>query len=252
MALRLVDGSGFDAFGHLGGRQAAVTCQHGCCHVDSLCDRRLRCSTAEGPKCPFASPPPTGGIRWRRAPSAESEREQGSRGDRRISDHGKCTHTAERGLPSLVPGRHRQSPAGRERSGEGLAGDPTVRFRAVGAHGRRDGRPHQGDRDRERLLPPPHPRVLLPARGQPRRGLRARAVDGHARRRQGARGEARDPAHLRDRHRRVHGEVGQLVPRPAAAAQPVVQRDALRAAHPPVPALLGVPVAGGAHRPRDL
>ena len=120
----------------------------------------------------------------------------------------------------------------------------------LGADAGRGRRPHQGVRRRERLLPAVHPRVVPPARGRARRGVQPRAGGGHHRRRQGARGAGRRPAHQRDGHRRVHGQVDPELPRPAAAAQPVGQRRALGAAPAPLPAHHRVPLAGGPHRAR--
>ena len=94
------------------------------------------------------------------------------------------------------------------------------------------------------------PRVLPDPRGRARRGLQPRARRRDARRRQGARGAGRRPPDLRDRHRRVHGEVDAELPRPAAAAQPVGQRRAVGAAAADLPAHQRVPLAGGAHRAR--
>ena len=103
---------------------------------------------------------------------------------------------------------------------------------------------------RERVVPPVHPPELPAAGGRARRGLQPRAGGRHHRRRQGARGAGRGAAHQRDHLRRVHGEVGAELPRPAAAAEPVVQHRPLGAAAPPVAALHRVPLAGGPHRPR--
>ena len=49
----------------------------------------------------------------------------------------------------------------------------------------------------------------------------------------------------------VHVEVDPVAPRPADAAQPVGERGALGDAAPPVPSHVGVPLAGGAHGPRE-
>ena len=103
----------------------------------------------------------------------------------------------------------------------------------------------------QRVLPAPHPGVLPAARGRARRGLQPRAGGGHPRRRQAAGGAAGGPADQRDRHRRVHGQVGRVLPRPAAAAQPVGERGALGAAASAVPAHHRVPLAGGPHRARQ-
>ena len=74
------------------------------------------------------------------------------------------------------------------------------------------------------------PESYLQPRGRARRGLLAGARGGHPRRRQAAGRAGRGAPHQRDGHRRVHGQVDRLLPRPAAAAQPVGQRGALGAA----------------------
>ena len=58
------------------------------------------------------------------------------------------------------------------------------------------------------------------------------------------------PADQRGDHRRVGQGLDPVLPRPAAADEPVEQRGALGAAHAPLPAHRRVPVAGGAHLPR--
>ncbi len=83
-----------------------------------------------------------------------------------------------------------------------------------------------------------------------RRGLQPAGRVGHARRRRGAQRVAGDPADQRGDHRREGQGLGPVVPRPAAAVQPVEQRRPLGAAHTPLPAHRRVPVAGGAHLPR--
>ena len=171
-------------------------------------------------------------------------------GHDRMTVHGACAHSAGGGLPPLVPGRRGEGRAGRARSGPRFAGDPSGRVRHLGAHGGRDGRPDQGGRGGERVVPAADPGVVPAPRGPARGGLRARARGGHHRRRQAARRAGGDPADQRDGHRRVHGQVGAVLPGPAAAAQPVVQRAALGDAHPAVPAQRRVPLAGGSHRAR--
>ena len=94
------------------------------------------------------------------------------------------------------------------------------------------------------------PESYLQARGRARRGVRARARGRHARRRQGAGGAAGRPADVRDDHRRDDGQVDQLLPGPAAAAEPVGQRGPLGDAAADVPAHHRVPLAGGPHRAR--
>ena len=86
--------------------------------------------------------------------------------------------------------------------------------------------------------------------GRARRGLQPAGRVGHARRRQGARRVAGHPAHQRGDHRRVGQGLDPVLPRPAAAHEPVEQRRPLGAAHAPLPAHRRVPVAGGAHLPR--
>ena len=58
------------------------------------------------------------------------------------------------------------------------------------------------------------------------------------------------PPDVGDDHRRRVQPLDQVVPRPAAEAEPVGQRDALGDAHASLPAHLRVPLAGGPHRPR--
>ncbi len=55
----------------------------------------------------------------------------------------------------------------------------------------------------------------------------------------------------RDHHRRGLRPLDRVLPRPAAAHQPVGQRDALGNAPPPFPAHRRIPLAGRPHRPRD-
>ena len=162
----------------------------------------------------------------------------------------ECPHLTGRGLPPLVPGRRGQGRPGRQRAGAGHDGHPPVRLLDLGADAGRGGRPHQGRRRRQLLLPAVHPRELPPPRGRARRGLRPRGGRRHPRRRQGAGGAGRGAAHQRDHHQHLLLEVGAELPRPAAAGEPVGQRGALGAAAPPVPAHHRVPLAGGPHRPR--
>ena len=84
----------------------------------------------------------------------------------RIAGHGACAHSPGGGLPPLVPGRDRQGGAGRQRPGARHHGDPPDRLRDLGAHAGRDGRPDQGGRGAERVLPAVHPGVL-PASARP-------------------------------------------------------------------------------------
>jgi hypothetical protein len=179
---------------------------------------------------------------------------EGRRGGRLASTpYGQAARAHPPGgrLPPLVPGRRRQGGDGRQRTGARHDGHPPLRLRHLGADAGRGRPPHQGRRRQERLLPTVHPRELPEARGRARRGLQPRAGRGHPRRWQGAGGARRGAAHLRDRHRRVHGQVDPELPRPAAAVEPVGQRRALGAAAPGVPAHERVPLAGGPHRPRQ-
>ena len=68
---------------------------------------------------------------------------------------------------------------------------------------------------------------------------------------EGAGGTAGHPAHLRDHHLLDVRGLDPQLPRPPGADQPVVQHRPLGEAHPPVPAHHRVPLAGGAHLPRD-
>ena len=74
----------------------------------------------------------------------------------------------------------------------------------------------------------------------------------HARRRRGPRRTDRGAPDLRDRHRRVHGQVDPELPRPATAVESVEQRRSLGTAPAAVPALHRVPLARGPHRSRQL
>ncbi len=106
-------------------------------------------------------------------------------------------HAAERGLLRLVQRARPQGRARRPGPRPGDHGHAPVRVRDVGAHPGRPRPPDQGDRPRERLLPPPHPRVPSETGGRARGGLRPRARRRHPRRRAGARGAARGPARPR-------------------------------------------------------
>ena len=161
-----------------------------------------------------------------------------------------CSPVRPRRLPPLVPGRARQGRARRQRAGARHDGDPPYGYAIWERMQAEMDAPDQGGRRRERLLPAVHPRALPRAGGRARRGVQPRARGRDPRRRQGARGAGRRAAHQRDRDRRVHGEVGPELPRPAAAAQPVGQRRAVGAAAAAVPAHHRVPLAGGPHRAR--
>ena len=114
-----------------------------------------------------------------------------------------------------------------------------------------DSRPaDQGDWSRQRLLPAVDPGELPAARGRARRGFRAGARGRHPRGRQGARRAADHPADFGDDHRRDDGQVDQLAPGSAVAAQPVGECRPLGVAAANVPAHHRIPVAGGSHRAR--
>ena len=76
------------------------------------------------------------------------------------------------------------------------------------------------------------------------------AVGHRGRRREAARAPVCAP-HQRDFVLRALSEDHPLLPGPAQAVQPVVQRGALGKDHPTLPALLGIFVAGGPHHARD-
>ena len=84
-----------------------------------------------------------------------------------------------------------------------------VGLRDLGAHGRRDGRPDQGRRRAERVLPAAASRSPTCAARPSTSRASPGAGGGHPRRRQAARRAGRDPADQRDGHRRVHGQVGR-------------------------------------------
>ena len=109
----------------------------------------------------------------------------------------------------------------------------------------------QGDRPRQRVLSAVHPREPAEQGGGARRGLRAAGRLRHARRRRGARGEARRPSDVGSDHRHDVREVGAVVARSADPDQPVGERRALGEGDAAVPAHDRVPVAGRAHRARD-
>jgi len=94
-------------------------------------------------------------------------------------------------------------------------------------------------------------RVVSAQGGRARRGLRSRGGLGDPGRAEGARGAAGDPADLGDDHLLDVRGLDPQLPRPPRAHQPVGQRDALGEAHSALPADLRVPLAGGAHLPRD-
>ena len=141
--------------------------------------------------------------------------------------------------------------AGRERPGAGHDGHPAVRLRHLGADaGRVDGRIKAAGAENA-YFPLFIPESYLRREADHVEGFSPElAVVTHARR-QGARRAHRRAPHQRDGDRRVHGQVGPELPRPAPAAQQLEQRRAVGAAPPAVPAHHRVPVAGGPHRPRQ-
>ena len=148
---------------------------------------------------------------------------------------------------------HRRDPRGPARGLRSRArddGDPALRLCDLGVDPELAGRDVQGDGASERLLPHVHPDEL-PREGEgARRGLLPGARRRHDRRRQGVGGAPRRPAHERDHHQPHVLAVGAVLPRPAAADQPVGQRGALGAADEALPAHPRVPLAGGPHGPR--
>ena len=141
--------------------------------------------------------------------------------------------------------------AGGLRPGPGLHGHPPLRLRALGADPAGPRRHDQAHRAREHVLPAAHPRVLPAQGGRARRGVRPRGGVGDPGGTEGAGGAAGDPAHLRDDHLLDVRGLDPQLPRPPGADQPVGQCGALGDAHAALPAHLGIPLAGGAHLPRD-
>ena len=161
----------------------------------------------------------------------------------------------------MVPERRPRRRGRRARPRPRGDGHPPLGLRHLGADAARDGRRDQGLGRRQRLLPALHPPQLLRGRGQARRGVRQGDGGGDPpparegrRRSAGARRRADrapgGPPHLGDDHRPLVREVDQLLPRPAAAGQPVGQRRPLGAAPPRPAADDRVPLAGRAHRAR--
>ena len=134
--------------------------------------------------------------------------------------------------------------------GARLHDHPALRLRHLGVDARRARPPHQAHRAQQRLLPALRAQVAPRAGGRARRGLQPAGRLGDPRRRRGARRVAGHPAHQRGHHRRGREGLDPVLPRPAAAHEPLEQRRPLGAAHAPLPAHDGVPVAGGAHLPR--
>eukprot|EP01139_Manchomonas_bermudensis_P020478 Amastigsp_a678881_21.p6 type:complete len:133 gc:universal Amastigsp_a678881_21:1408-1010(-) len=121
-----------------------------------------------------------------------------------------------------------------------LGADPVVLRPAV-----------QGPRRRERVLPHVHPAVV-PHQGEgPHRGLCARGRMGHPCRLERSRRAHRHPPYVRDHHVPFVRQLDSVVPRPSAAAQPMVLSRPLGVFEPdPVHPLARVPLAGGPHCPR--
>ena len=157
---------------------------------------------------------------------------------------------AVRGLRRLVQRRRPEGAAGRLLAGSRLHDHSAVRLRDLGIDARRARSPHQANRPRERLLPALRAALAAREGSRARRGLQPAGRLGHARRRRGADRVAGHPADQRGDHRRGGQGLDPVVPRPAAAHEPVEQRRPLGAAHAPLPAHRRVPVAGGAHLPR--
>mmetsp|Transcript_4028 Transcript_4028/g.11628 ORF Transcript_4028/g.11628 Transcript_4028/m.11628 type:complete len:293 (-) Transcript_4028:54-932(-) len=163
----------------------------------------------------------------------------------------------------MVPRRDLRGPNGRAEPGQGLHGDPPVGHGGVGRAQGRAQPPHQGVRRAERLLPPLHPHVVPVQGGRARRRLRQGVrggdtppADGVGRRadpgpRRQARRAPRRPPDVGDHHLGDVPPVDHVPPRPAAQDQPVGQRGAVGDEDPALPALLGVPLAGGPHGARD-
>ena len=78
-------------------------------------------------------------------------------------------------------------------------------------------------------------------------GLRAGMRHRHHRRAESALRASDRPPHIRDAVLRALQEYHPVLPRPAQAVQPVVQCGTLGKDHPPLPADIRVPVAGGTH-----
>ena len=148
-----------------------------------------------------------------------------------------------RGRP---PGRPRRALARARRDG-----DQAARLRDLGGDPAGARRPHQGDRPREPLLPAARARVGARAGGRARRGIRARGRRRHPRGRQAARGAAGGATDLGSDDLVDLRELDPVLPRPAAALQPVGEHRPLGAAAAALPAHDGVPLAGGAHGARD-
>ncbi len=130
-------------------------------------------------------------------------------------------------------------------------GDQAVRLRDLGGDPARARRPDQGDRPRELLLPSAHARLGAGAGGRARRRVRARGRRRHRGGREAAGGAARGASHLGGADLVDVCPLGAVVPRSAAALQPVGERRPLGAAAAPVPADERVPLAGRAHGARD-
>ena len=151
----------------------------------------------------------------------------------------------------MVSGCRPPRRAGRLLAGQGVHGHPPVRLRHLGTAAAGARRADQGNRARQRLLPALHPREPAEQGGRARRGLLPAGRLCHARRRRGARGEARRPADVGSHHRDDVREVGAGMARPADPDQPVGERRALGEGDAAVSADHRVPLAGRAHRARN-
>ena len=159
------------------------------------------------------------------------------------------------GFPPLVPGRDHQGRAGRQRPGARHDGDPTGRAtRSGSAWSTEHGRPDQGGRRAERVLPAVHPGEL-PVAGRPQHveGFTPGARGGHPRRRQAARRADRRTADVSET---VIGEfmakwISSYRDLPLLLNQWANVR-ALGDAAADLPAYQRVPLAGGPHRARRL
>ena len=164
-----------------------------------------------------------------------------------VSEH----HPPVGGLPRLVQRRGPEGGAGRLLAGARLHDHPAVRLRDLGVDARRARPAHQAHRPRATSTS----RCSCPSRCSRRRPSTSRASTHRWRGSptRAARSSTSGSPSGRPA-RRSSPRLGQgldpVVPRPAAAHEPVEQRRPLGAAHAPVPAHRRVPVAGGAHLPR--
>ena len=141
------------------------------------------------------------------------------------------------GLPRLVQRRGPEGGAGRLLAGARLHGHPALRLRHLGVDARRARPPHQAHRPRERLLPAVRAASsLLEKEAEHVEGFNPQvAWVTHAGGEELER-VAGHPADQRGDHRREGQGLDPVLPRPAAAHEPVEQRRPLGAAHAPLPA----------------